>query len=211
MKCLQLLGQGVKFQGGRCEGLNHSLEILQKIQGCLRYEKEGSGLYKIRLYGDPILRQKAKKVEVIDDNLDEILEKMIETMYLGDGVGLAAPQVGLSLRMFVMDYGEGPIKVVNPEILHMTQETEVDEEGCLSLPDIFENVERARFVKVKYQNEKGEWVEKEFEGYPARIFQHEYDHLDGILFIDRISPAKRALLKPKLLELMKKSKQMAKR
>ena len=163
-------------------------------------------MMRIRLYGDPILRQKAKKVEVFDENLDSILEEMIETMYVEDGVGLAAPQVGLSLRMFVMDYGEGPIKVVNPQIVEKSEETEVDEEGCLSLPDIFEDVERARWLRVRFQNEKGEWVEAEYEGYPARVFQHEYDHLDGILFIDRISPARRALLKPKLLELMRKSR-----
>lgn len=163
-------------------------------------------MMRIRLYGDPILRQKAKKVEVFDENLDSILEEMIETMYVEDGVGLAAPQVGLSLRMFVMDYGEGPIKVVNPQIVEKSEETEVDEEGCLSLPDIFEDVERARWIRVRFQNEKGEWVEAEYEGYPARVFQHEYDHLDGILFIDRISPARRALLKPKLLELMRKSR-----
>ncbi len=168
-------------------------------------------MYRIRIYGDPILRQKSKPVETFDENLNEILEEMVETMYLGDGVGLAAPQVGFLLRMFVMDYGEGPIKVVNPVILEMSEEKEVDEEGCLSLPDIFEDVERAKWIKVKYQTQSGEAVEREFEGYPARIFQHEYDHLDGILFIDRISPAKRALLKPKLLELIRRSKQEAKR
>ncbi len=161
---------------------------------------------RIRLYGDPILRQKAKKVEVIDENLDEILEEMIETMYMGDGVGLAAPQVGLSLRMFVMDYGEGPIKVINPEILEKSEEKAIEEEGCLSLPEIFEDVERSVWIKTRFQSEEGEWVEREFKDYQARVFQHEYDHLDGILFIDRISPAKRALLKPKLLELIRKSK-----
>ncbi len=163
-------------------------------------------MMRIRLYGDPVLRQKAKKVEVIDEHLDEILEDMIETMYLGDGVGLAAPQVGLSLRMFVMDYGEGPVKVINPLILEKSEETAVEEEGCLSLPEIFEDVERSVWIKAKFQNEKGEWIERGFRDYPARVFQHEYDHLDGILFIDRISPAKRALLKPKLLGLIKMAK-----
>ena len=163
-------------------------------------------MMRIRLYGDPVLRQKAKKVEIIDEHLNEILEDMIETMYMGDGVGLAAPQVGISLRMFVMDYGEGPMKVINPEILEKSEEKAVEEEGCLSLPEIFEDVERHVWIRVKFQNEKGEWIEMELKDYPARVFQHEYDHLDGILFIDRISPAKRALLKPKLLELIKKSK-----
>ena len=167
-------------------------------------------MMRIRLYGDPILRKKAKKVEIIDENLDGILEDMIETMYMGDGVGLAAPQVGISLRMFVMDYGEGPIKVINPEILEKSEEKVIEEEGCLSLPEIFEDVERHVWIKVKFQNEEGKWTEMELKDYPARVFQHEYDHLDGILFIDRISPAKRALLKPKLLELMKKSKKKSK-
>ncbi len=136
---------------------------------------------------------------------------MIETMYLEDGVGLAAPQVGLSLRMFVMDYGDGPIKVINPEIIEKSEEKVIDEEGCLSLPDVFAEVERAKWIKVRFQNERGEWQEMELEGYSARVFQHEYDHLDGILFIDRLPPAKRALLKPKLLEIIRKSKQEAKK
>ncbi len=161
-------------------------------------------MYRIRIYGDPILRKKAKKVEIFDKNLKDILENMVETMYLGDGVGLAGPQVGLSLRIFVMDWGEGPVKVINPEIIEMSDEKVVDEEGCLSLPDIFENVERAKWIKVRYQDENANFVERTFEDYPARIFQHEYDHLEGILFIDRISPAKRALLKQKLIELAKR-------
>ncbi len=168
-------------------------------------------MYRIRIYGDPILRKKAKKLEVFDENLNDILEEMIETMYLGDGVGLAAPQVGLSLRIFVMDWGEGPLKVVNPEILEFSEEKVVDEEGCLSLPEIFEDVERSKWVKVRFQDEKGNIHERIFEDYPARIFQHEYDHLEGILFIDRISAARRARLKSKLLELMRKSRQTSKR
>ncbi len=168
-------------------------------------------MYKIRLYGDPILRKKARKVDVFDDNLNEILEEMIETMYLGDGVGLAAPQVGLTLRMFVMDVGDGPKKVVNPSIIEMSEEKETAEEGCLSLPDIFEDVERSVWIEVEYQNERGEPVKERLEGYEARVFQHEYDHLNGILFIDRISPARRVLLKPKLLSLVRRSKQKVKR
>jgi len=168
-------------------------------------------MYRIRIYGDPILRKKAERVEVFDENLDDILEEMIETMYLGDGVGLAAPQVGLSLRIFVMDWGEGPLKVINPEILEFSKDKVVDEEGCLSLPDIFEDVERSKQVKVRFQDEKGRTHEKIFEDYPARIFQHEYDHLNGILFIDRISATRRARLKSKLLELVKKSRQTSKR
>ncbi len=168
-------------------------------------------MYRIRLYGDPILRKKASEVEVFDENLNEILDEMVETMYLGDGVGLAAPQVGLYLRMFVMDVGEGPKKVVNPRIVEVSDEKEIAEEGCLSLPEIFEDVERHVWIEVEYQNERGEKVRERLEGYEARVFQHEYDHLDGVLFIDRISPARRALLKPKLLALMRKSRQKVKR
>ena len=167
-------------------------------------------MYRIRIYGDPILRKKASEVEVIDDNLNAILDEMIETMYLGDGVGLAAPQVGLSLRMFVMDVGDGPKKIINPVIISKSEEKEVAEEGCLSLPEIFEDVERSVWIEVEYTSEKGEKIRERLEGYEARVFQHEYDHLDGILFIDRISPARRALLKPKLLALVKRSREKVK-
>ena len=158
-------------------------------------------MYRIRVFGDPVLRKRAKPVTKFDDNLEKTIERMIETMYHYDGVGLAAPQVGISQRFFVMDVGNGPVAVINPEILEIDPETEVAEEGCLSFPEIFVEIERSKRIKVKYQNTRGEYVEEELEGYAARVFQHEFDHLNGVLIIDRISPAKRLLLRKKLMDI----------
>ena len=158
-------------------------------------------MYRIRVFGDPVLRKRAKPVTKFDDNLEKTIERMIETMYHYDGVGLAAPQVGISQRFFVMDVGNGPVAVINPEILEIDPETEVAEEGCLSFPEIFVEIERSKRIKVRYQNTKGEYVEEELEGYAARVFQHEFDHLNGVLIIDRISPAKRLLLRKKLMDI----------
>ncbi|ABQ47144.1 MULTISPECIES: peptide deformylase [Thermotoga] len=158
-------------------------------------------MYRIRVFGDPVLRKRAKPVTKFDDNLEKTIERMIETMYHYDGVGLAAPQVGISQRFFVMDVGNGPVAVINPEILEIDPETEVAEEGCLSFPEIFVEIERSKRIKVRYQNTKGEYVEEVLEGYAARVFQHEFDHLNGVLIIDRISPAKRLLLRKKLMDI----------
>lgn len=163
-------------------------------------------MYRIRLFGDPVLRKKSSPVTSFGEDLKRVAEKMIETMYHYDGVGLAAPQVGISKRIFVMDVGNGPIVVVNPEILEMSEEKEVMEEGCLSFPEVFENVERSKWIKVRYQTISGETVEEYLEGYAARVFQHEYDHLEGILLIDRMSPARRMLLRKKLMDIAKVSR-----
>ncbi|MCD6551888.1 peptide deformylase [Thermotoga sp.] len=163
-------------------------------------------MYRIRVFGDPVLRKRAKPVTKFDGALKRTIEKMIETMYHYDGVGLAAPQVGISQRLFVMDVGNGPVAVINPEILETSSETEIAEEGCLSFPEIFVEIERSRKVKVRYQTPRGESVEEELEGYPARVFQHEYDHLNGVLIIDRIKPAKRLLLRKKLMDIAKSAR-----
>ncbi|ABR30698.1 peptide deformylase [Thermosipho melanesiensis] len=157
---------------------------------------------RIRLYGDPILRKSAKAVKDFK-YLQEIKEDMLKTMYLEDGVGLAAPQVGLSLRFFVMDDGSGPLFIVNPEIIAHSEEKEIGEEGCLSLPGIFENVERYKWVKLKFQDEYGKVQTRLFEGYSARIVQHERDHLDGILFIDHLPNAVKRRLAPELSKIMR--------
>ncbi|ANQ53679.1 MULTISPECIES: peptide deformylase [Thermosipho] len=157
---------------------------------------------KIRLYGDPILRKKAKKVEDFE-YLQSIKDDMLKTMYIEDGVGLAAPQVGISLRFFVMDDGNGPLFVVNPEILEHSTEKEIGEEGCLSLPGIFADVERYKWVKLKFQDEYGKVQTKLFEGYSARIVQHERDHLDGILFIDHLPTTVKRRLSPELSKIMR--------
>ncbi|NFN87604.1 peptide deformylase [Clostridium sporogenes] len=139
----------------------------------------------IRKYGDDLLRKKSRKIEKIDDRILTLLEDMAETMYSADGVGLAAPQVGILKRVVVIDVGEGLIKLINPEIIE-TEGTETDVEGCLSVPGEQGEVERPYKVKVKALNEKGEEIVLEGEGLLARAFCHEIDHLDGILFVDKV-------------------------
>jgi peptide deformylase len=146
----------------------------------------------IRTLGDPILRSKAAPVTAFDDELRRLADDMHETME-SRGVGLAAPQVGRMVRMFVFDSGEEGERgtLVNPEIVWMSEETEEAEEGCLSIPGTYYPVTRALAVKVRAHDITGRDVERDAEGFLARIFQHEIDHLDGILFIDRLDPALR--------------------
>lgn len=144
-------------------------------------------LRNIRLEGDDILRKKCKRVSKIDDRLKTLINDMIDTMYDADGVGLAAPQVGILKRLFVIDVydGYGPRVFINPEILE-TDGSQVGEEGCLSLPGRSEEVERPNYVKVKATNEKGEEFILEAEELLARAVCHENDHLDGKLYIDYV-------------------------
>ncbi|SHH52962.1 peptide deformylase [Thermosipho atlanticus] len=157
---------------------------------------------KIRLFGDPILRKKAEKVTDFEF-VRNLKEEMLKTMYLDDGVGLAAPQVGVLLRFFVMDEGNGPMFIINPEIIEHSEEKELGEEGCLSLPGIFADVSRYKWVRLRYQDEYGKVHERLFEGYPARIVQHESDHLDGVLFIDHLPLNVRKQLTPELTKIMR--------
>ena len=140
-------------------------------------------LRKIRLEGDDILRKKSKEVKVITDRVKSIAEDMIETMYQNYGVGLAAPQVGLLKRIFVVDIGEGPTVFINPEITEQSGE-QFGAEGCLSVPGKLGDVLRPYSIKVKAQNVDGEMFELEAEEFYARAICHEYDHLEGILYID---------------------------
>ncbi len=142
-------------------------------------------LRNIRKIGDPILRKKCREVENIDDRLLTLIEDMKETMYDADGVGLAAPQVGILKRLYVIDIGEGPLVFINPEILE-TSGSQIDEEGCLSVPDQTDEVMRPNYVRARALNEKGEEFEIEAEELLARAILHEYDHLNGTLFVDRI-------------------------
>jgi peptide deformylase len=142
-------------------------------------------LRNIRKYGDDILRKECREINKIDDRLLTLIEDMKETMYEADGVGLAAPQVGILKRLFVIDIGEGPIVFINPKIIE-TSGTQTDEEGCLSLPGETEEVVRPNYVKARALNEKGEEFEIEAEELLARAILHEYDHLNGTLFIDRV-------------------------
>ncbi|SDK42852.1 peptide deformylase [Natronincola ferrireducens] len=139
----------------------------------------------IRQEDDPVLRKTAKVVEEIDKKIHVLIEDMIETMYDADGVGLAAPQIGILKRIIVIDIGEGPIELINPEIFEKTGE-QCDTEGCLSLPGRSGEVVRPRRVKVKGVNRQGKEVVIEATGLLARVLCHEIDHLNGILFIDRI-------------------------
>ncbi|MCT8976881.1 peptide deformylase [Clostridium sp. CX1] len=141
-------------------------------------------LRNIREYGDELLRKKSRKVDVIDERIITLLRDMEETMYAADGVGLAAPQVGVLKRVVVIDVGQGIIKLINPEIIE-TEGSEIDTEGCLSVPGEQGEVERPYKVKVRALNEKGEEIEIEGEGLLARAFCHEIDHLDGVLFVDK--------------------------
>lgn len=136
---------------------------------------------------DDVLRKKSKYVNEINDKIIKLLNDMTETMYHANGVGLAASQVGILKRLVVIDIGEGPIKLINPEILEQEGEQQ-DYEGCLSIPGITGEVLRPNWVKVKALNDNGENVELEGTGLLARAFCHEIDHLDGILFIDKIVP-----------------------
>lgn len=142
---------------------------------------------------DPALRCKARKVTDFGQGLQELIDDMVETMRVASGVGLAAPQVGLSQRVIVVEYGEdeneeAPPKlyvVINPEITRFSKETVVGTEGCLSIPEIVGDVERSLSVVVKGLNRRGQPMKVKATGWLARIFQHEVDHLDGVLFVDR--------------------------
>lgn len=159
----------------------------------------------IRLYGDPVLRQKAVRVETFDAEIRELAADMVETMYEADGVGLAAPQIGLSIRMLVADADhaeEGrPARVfINPEILEKDGEWKF-EEGCLSIPGIRADVVRPERIVVRYQDVEGQEHTEEMHELWARVLQHEIDHLDGKLFIDYLSQIKKTLIRKVLREL----------
>ena len=135
--------------------------------------------------GEPVLRKKAKKVEVIDEKILQILDDMADTMYNADGVGLAAPQVGILKRIVVIDIGDGLLELINPEIIETSGE-QIGEEVCLSVIGESGIVRRPNVVKVRAYNRKGQLFEIEGEELLARAFCHEIDHLDGILYVDKV-------------------------
>lgn len=135
-------------------------------------------------HGDPVLRKTSRTVLNFDERLATLIDDMKDTMYDADGVGLAAPQVGILRRVCVIDIGEGPLELVNPVIIESEGEQQ-ESEGCLSLPGNYKTTSRPAKVKVRAQNRKGETFIYEGEGLLARAFCHELDHLDGILFIDK--------------------------
>ena len=142
-------------------------------------------VYEIVKKGDPILRGKAKEVREINASILRLLDNMKDTMYAANGVGLAAPQIGVPKRVIVVDIGDGELfELVNPEIV-FSEGLETDTEGCLSVPGVIGEVARAQKIKIKGLNRQGKTVEIEAEDLLARAFQHEMDHLEGILFIDK--------------------------
>ena len=155
-------------------------------------------LLDVRLYGDPILRRKAMHVQEVTPELRRLISDMVETMFHQVGIGLAAPQVGIPYRLLVMDDGKGGARaLVNPVITQRSGSV-VDEEGCLSLPGIYADVERSKSVTIAATDEDEQPVNIEATGMQARVIQHEMDHLDGILFIDHLSPVARDRIKQKI-------------
>ena len=165
-------------------------------------------------YGDPVLKKEAEEVEQNHPDLSSLIDDMWETMYAADGVGLAAPQIGLSLRLFVADgspFGEGEDGdpgcrdfkrvMINPVLFDMAEEENVMEEGCLSIPGIREPVTRPIKLGVEYYDRDWNLVEEQLDGLAARIVQHENDHLDGLMIPDHIPAAKRLLLRGKLRDI----------
>lgn len=176
----------------------------------------------IRAYGDPVLKKVAKDIEPGHPGLNELIADMFETMYAANGVGLAAPQIGQSIRLFIVDTHssadsddpnaekapedadeEPRLKrvFINPYIVEEDGEEWGFEEGCLSIPNIREEVQRQPKVLLQYQDENFVEHEEEFEGFAARVIQHEHDHLDGVLFIDHLSPLRKRLLNGKLRDI----------
>ncbi len=167
-------------------------------------------LREIRKYPDPVLRKKTERVEKIDGSIERLIEDMAETMHAAPGVGLAANQVGVSLQLAVIDVSTREEKekgkrhplivLINPEIL--TQEGSIaEEEGCLSIPEYADKVKRAVKVKVRAQDRTGKVFELEAEGLLAKALQHEIDHLNGLLFVDRLSPLKKSIFKRRYKKL----------
>lgn len=170
-------------------------------------------IYPIVVYGHPVLRKKAREVNQENPNLSEFMENLWETMYESDGIGLAAPQVGKPVRIFVMDSGalaEDDPKVVkfkkafiNPVITERTGEIISYNEGCLSIPNLRDEVEREPRIRIEYYDEDFNHHDEYYDGIVARIIQHEFDHLEGIMFTDLVTPLKKRLLKGKLGAIMK--------
>lgn len=151
-------------------------------------------VYRILHYGEEPLRTESQPISEINDDIRRLIDDMFETMYAGNGVGLAAPQIGKNLRLCIIDVGDDPLVFINPEIIKSSGK-EVCDEGCLSFPGLSEKVQRAARVVARATDADGQDFEIEAEGLLARAIQHELDHLDGVLFIDRISKARRLQIK----------------
>ena len=166
---------------------------------------------KILLYPNPLLLRNCVKIEKFDENLVSLSKDLIDTMYDADGVGLAAPQLGINKRIFVMDCSrEDEDKdcriVINPKIEHQSKEIGLYKEGCLSIPGITEEVSRPKVIEVVYQDISGVFQRHSYDGLWSTCFQHELDHLNGKLFIDHLRPMKKILVKNKIKKSSKKEK-----
>ena len=164
-------------------------------------------ILKVVKYPEPVLSQPGEPVTEFDDELKKLVEDMFETMYASQGIGLAAPQVAVSKRVTVIDLSQGKdpeqkLVLVNPEVI-LREGKQYEEEGCLSFPEIREKVQRASKVKVRAQDLKGKWFEMDGEELLSRAFQHEIDHLDGMLFIFRMSSLKRDLVLRKIRKMQR--------
>lgn len=168
----------------------------------------------IYIYGHPVLRKEAKDIDSTYSNLKALIENMYETMYNAEGIGLAAPQVGLDDRIFVVDlspladednpeFKDFKKVFINAHITNRTGDVKSTEEGCLSIPGINESVPREDTIEIEYLDENFEPHKEVYSGFMARVIQHEYDHIDGIMFIDRISAIRKRLIKAKLTNLSK--------
>jgi peptide deformylase len=169
--------------------------------------------YPIVVYGHPILRKVAAEITKEYPALNKLIEDLFETMYYSEGLGLAAPQIGKSIRIFVIDgkpvaedepsLADFKKAFINPHITERCGELQPMNEGCLSIPNLREEVLRESHIRITYYDENWEFHDEVYDGYKARIIQHEYDHLDGILFPDRLNPLRRRLLKGKLTAISK--------
>ena len=168
-------------------------------------------LLKIIAYGDPILRKQSADIDEIDANLSRLIDDMVEILHEAGGIGLAAPQVAVSKMLFVIDWSilpddpmnrEGIEVYINPKIQIICDAKETEAEGCLSLPEVSAEVLRSNEIQISYQNLEWKEITRTLIGYPARVVQHEYDHLLGILFIDRLSPSQRTKIKDKLQDIL---------
>ncbi|MFV0522641.1 MAG: peptide deformylase [Mangrovibacterium sp.] len=170
-------------------------------------------IYPIVAYGDPVLRKEAEEIGRDYPELQQLIDDMFETMYHAEGVGLAAPQIGKAIRLLVVDTtpmteddeDEPDLKgaFINPEILEYYGDEWSMQEGCLSIPGIHENVSRPEYIKINYFDENFEEQTKTFEGYAARVIQHEYDHLEGELFVDHVGALRKRMIKSKLMNIAK--------
>jgi peptide deformylase len=169
----------------------------------------------IRLFGDPILREEAEDVAAFDDGLRALVRDMYETMYAEEGIGLAAPQIGVGARVIVIDLrredhpDDEPMALVNPRLTWTSSETAKQVEGCLSIPSLEEIVERPAQVRVEAHDPDGKPLDLLADGLLARSLQHEIDHLDGVLFLDRVSALKRRMLVKKWKKLEEEAKKEA--